>query len=121
MTILKAGSVVVVNGEALTLASDVEASPAAPARLYPALMWSKDGTEVTVGSEAEEAAKTAEGYRLTREADPALAPAVAEPVPPAVSADLAEPAAAEFAPTFGAPDDDTYAEGTTRKTANKKK
>lgn len=84
---LKAGDVVLVNGAPWTLEADVAASPVAPPALYPKLLWSKEGHEVTApDAEAAEAFR-ADGYV---DVNPLTVPPEAEP-------------------TFGPPDDPTHA------------
>ena len=83
---------------------------------YPKLLWSPDGVEVTAVDADDELKYLAQGYRLTAE-PPAEAPVPDEPdeVPPADPEN--EPA------TFGAADDDTFAEDDakpTKKAAKKK-
>lgn len=91
---------------------------------FPKLLWSPEGAEVTVADEAEQAAKLAEGYRLTAEAPVAEPSAeVIEPVsePPA---ELPEPEPDEpEGPTFGGPQDASFGEDAKakKKTAGKKK
>ncbi len=82
--------------------------------LYPRLMWSPGGVEVTAADVDAEVKYLAEGYRLTPEAPAveAVEEAVLE-VPPADPEN--EP------PTFGAADDDTFAEADKPKKAAKKK
>ena len=60
--------------------------------LYPRLLWSSDGVEVTVSSAEEEAEKLANGYRVTA-------------APPSDDAPYE-------GPTFGAPDEGTGDEPT---------
>ena len=99
---LKAGQVVDVGGVLWALCSDVEVEAPTPAQPYPKLLWSADGQEVTVKDADEEAAKLAEGYRVT-----AAPVAVSEPTPEL-----------DNKPTFGAADDPTYGDD---KPKNKKK
>jgi len=65
---------------------------------YRRLLWSSDGVEVTVCSEAEESEKVAQGYRLT--ADPE---SDADPFDPGYIFDPQE----SDPPTFGSADDGT--------------
>ena len=102
---LLAGSVVSVNGVEFTLCADVEVDPTVPKVEYPRLMWSATGEEITVKDAEEQAAKEAEGYRLTT-APPAEVP---EPEP--------EP---EDGPTFGGPQDATFGASTSKKASKKK-
>ena len=110
---LKAGSVVSVNGVDFRLCAAVEVDPLVPPVVYPRLLWSPDGVEITVKDADEQAAKEAEGYRLTQE----LPAEVPEPEP--------EPKPEDEGPTFGPPHDDTYAQVEDSKpkkaTATKKK
>ena len=62
------------------------------------LLWSPEGVEITVCSEAEEAEKIAQGYRLTAEASTDSA---ADPFDPGYIFDPQE----SDPPTFGAADD----------------
>jgi hypothetical protein len=106
---LVTGSVVDYGGVLYVLAADVDAEPAVPPKVYPKLLWDKDGKEATADSPADEVTLGAEGFTFdhvpTAEELAALEPApVVEPEP------VAEPVAVDESEeaTFGPPDDDTH-------------
>lgn len=79
--------------------------------LYPRLLWSPDGVEITVQTAEDEAARVAEGYHLLPPPWPEAEPVVTEDAPTFGAADDGT----GEGPTEGPPDDETHAKPTRKK------